>query len=1326
MSEPSLIDRQQGALRALEELLRQCQTQIATAEKQLASGRVAAVEQADQNQLLIDSQRDRTRQHAEATYTHTMQELEGRFQLEFGTAQQEYQTLKQRALARYEAEKTNTKKSLSEVGWETQTTFDATRNKPKRDFMEFDKQVKARAERLMQIGEEARAWLAECRLFRAPAINTEGSPDLTTVADPVVAFVQRQEQAEVLLARLLGHPLLKFFAGVGPFFIVLFVWLALIYPAGRLTEWHISWIAISGVAGVLIGGGIDLALYLLARGKVRQVFDPLGQALVDAELLRQHTMEVATARFQKEQAEIATRHQEEMSKANEKYQSARDAARQRRDEELARLEAKYPPKMAELRATYEADLTQCKQQHAHQLAEATAGHEKGMTDERQRAEHEMQSLAARAQSEAQAALTRWRDGVAQAEGEIAQLVADTNKAFPEWDQAAIDSWQPPEQLVHGVRFGQLTVRFDRLAADLEDRRLAQQHQAVYTMPALLDFPRRCSLLLRAAGVGRSRAVDVLQSVMLRILTAAPPGKVRFTIIDPVGLGQNFAGFMHLADYEEALVSGRIWTEPQQIEQRLSDMTVHMSNVIQKYLRNEYESIEHYNDQAGEVAEPFRVVVVANFPFGFTDAAMRYLMAVATTGARCGVYTLISVDTKLPLPHGFRIADLEASAAKLVWRDEAFVWKDETFERFPLQLDGLPDAEQFNQIIHKVGEGARNANRVEVPFEFIAPKPDQYWTSDSGRGIDVAIGRAGATKRQFLRLGRGTAQHMLIAGKTGSGKSTLLHALITNLALNYSPDEVQLYLIDFKKGVEFKTYAQFQLPHAKVIAIESEREFGLSVLQRLDAELKHRGDMFRDMNVQDLNAYRQAGGKETLPRILFIVDEFQEFFVEDDKIAQDVSLLLDRLVRQGRAFGIHVHLGSQTLGGTYSLARSTLGQFAIRIALQCSEADANLILSEENSAARLLSRPGEAIYNDANGRSEGNNLFQVVWLSDDRHEYYLKAIRELAQSRGVTTAGQIVFEGNIPADITKNHLLAAAIEKPGPVSLSALAWLGDAIAIKDPTAAIFRRQSGANVLLIGQQSEAALAMMMITSVSLSAQQPGAKFLILDGQAPDAMHVDQLPRVAAMLPGTIEAGSIRDTARMIGAMSEELERRQANASLEQPPIYLMIYDLQRFRDLRKADDDFGFSRGAEKPSPSKQLVALLREGPPLGLHVIVWCDTLNNVQRCFDRQTLREFETRVLFQMSVSDSSTLIDSPQASKLGPHRALLHSEERGLLEKFRPYRLPEAWWLEQVTKTLRERLPAAGGATTSGDNGAPSSSGPANGSSHEPTPGDSSPAMS
>src|SRR5205814_10206977 len=124
----------------------------------------------------------------------------------------------------------------------------------------------------------------------------------------------------------------------------------------------------------------------------------------------------------------------------------------------------------------------------------------------------------------------------------------------------------------------------------------------------------------------------------------------------------------------------------------------------------------------------------------------------------------------------------------------------------------------------------------------------------------------------LRLGRGVAQHALIAGKTGSGKSTLLHALVTNLSMWYAPDEVEFYLIDFKKGVEFKTYATHELPHARAIAVESDREFGLSVLQRIDAELTRRGEMFRKLGVQDIASFRTTEPPQISPRPLRVTHE----------------------------------------------------------------------------------------------------------------------------------------------------------------------------------------------------------------------------------------------------------------------------------------------------------------------------------------------------------------------------------------------------------------------------------------------------------------------
>ena len=107
------------------------------------------------------------------------------------------------------------------------------------------------------------------------------------------------------------------------------------------------------------------------------------------------------------------------------------------------------------------------------------------------------------------------------------------------------------------------------------------------------------------------------------------------------------------------------------------------------------------------------------------------------------------------------------------------------------------------------------------------------------------------------------------------------------------------------------------------------------------------------------------------------------------------------------------------------------------------------------AARLLSRPGEAIYNDANGLIEGNHPFQVVWLSDGEREQRLRQVAELARERHVIAPKPIVFEGNAAADPAENSLLSTALQSPPgaarPID-AARAWIGAAVAIKDPTEA----------------------------------------------------------------------------------------------------------------------------------------------------------------------------------------------------------------------------------------------------------------------------------
>jgi S-DNA-T family DNA segregation ATPase FtsK/SpoIIIE len=1234
-------------------------------------------------------------------------------------ATSEHDSRRQQALDDYEAAERAANKQQEVDTWQATTVFEAAHPGLLEQYYRVETRVNSHGETMVAIVDQAWQWLEHCRM--GPSWRDAPLPDNTDPdGDPFALLPECVSTAQNRLNDLRALVAPRFFVGVRPQMlsvaILLVSMLVSAVAVGGIssqTIWRWLWIGIA--LAVVAGVGTLVSLYQRARRRSAALCIEMRQSLAAAERYQQRCRVDAKAYYDSQRTKLSERHKREIREAGERHFSAmtqliadRDARLLEatndydqaekelvalRDRLVAEAHAKYPDKMSALRRQFEKD----------QVALQT-DREARTKESRQRHEADWNAMAA-----------VWRDGMARIYAAIDGMNEQCREMFPEWHAPAWQDWRPPTSPPQTLRFGQYAVRLADIPGGVStDPRLNGLGPDVLQLPALLPFPHSASMLIETTGDGRARGVQVLQAEMLRLLATVPPGKVRFTIIDPVGLGENFAGFMHLADFDDVLVTNRIWTEPAQIEARLADLTEQMENVIQKYLRNDFETIAEYNEFAGEVAEAFRILVVANFPVNFTETAARRLTSIAASGARCGVHVLMTYDSQQTLPLRFDIKDVERHATNLVWERDHFVWKHPDFEKYPLAVEQPPPEERFTQIVQLVGENAKDSRRVEVPFEYIAPKDDQWWSGSTSKGIDIALGRAGATKLQFLRLGQGTSQHVLVAGKTGSGKSTLLHALVTNLALTFSPAEIELYLIDFKKGVEFKTYATHELPHARVIAIESEREFGLSVLQKLDAELKRRGDLFRSVGVQDLNAFRKAEPDTTMPRILLVVDEFHELFVEDDKIAQDSGLLTDRLVRQGRAFGIHVLLGSQTLGGAYSLARSTLGQMAVRIALQCSETDAHLILSEENSAARLLNRPGEAIYNDANGRMEGNNPFQVVWLSDQKREEYLKRIRALADRDGKRWQNwQIVFEGNVPAVVSRNPLLHNLLQAPGWSELlgGPQAWLGEAIAIKDPTSAMFRPQNGSNLLLIGQRDESALGIMATSLLSIAAQMAPAvsetsnghpaaataKFYIVEAMRAERVVSGSLASLAGMLSTAsghpVRVAGRRDLDAVIGEIAEELARRQASESHDAPTLFLFIYDLARFRDLRREDDfiSHSFSGEPRPPSIGNQFCDILREGPAVGIHAIVWCDTLNNLHRAVDRQGIREFDLRVLFQMSNTDSSNLIDSPAASKLGPNLALFHNEEEGRLEKFRPYAWPTPEFIAHTVEQLQARRAAA-----------------------------------
>jgi hypothetical protein len=1288
---------------------------------------------------------------AEAIRTAAIEETDAKYERLRHAAEHEFQTTDERQRgehlartreieARFARELAELEQKYHDSSWVTSSVLDdSAEDSPKRVF-ERNRQLRERSheQQAAELAalETAYQSLAEERRWRGTPPPAPAAPPRTCdeaqsqFAGHVAAANAAAEQLRALkLPRLFVgfRPLLLFIVVLAAVFAPLFLLLdpALFeVSAGRVSP---PWIGLTTGAAFVIALVLVAVVYTLASLQQNDVLRDLQAHVFHAGWFHQSWLALARrdqqqqqAQFEARQVDFAAQRQEALDRYERAHAERRAELERARLHELHVADSACGEQQAALRAAHEATMAALEHESGMQR---TGEAERYATDlqQRQQALDEYSQQRRRRQAEHWHRLkTTWFESVRKVEaGADAARTADQRQFFA-WDELAGERWSPPAHVPSAVRIGEIEIDLqDWPGAVPQDMRLAPRSTHV-ALPVTLPFPASPSLLFKMSGAeGRAAAVRTLQTMLLRLLTLVPPGKLRFTILDPVGLGESFAGLMHLADYDELLVTRRIWTESGQIEERLADLTGHMENVLQKYLRNEFATIEQYNEYAGEVAEPYHILVISDFPAKFTEIAARRLTSIVTSGPRCGVYTLMSLDTQLDLPHNFQVSVLEEHLSTFVWRKGVLHATGGSLSRWPLKVDEPPPPETFTRIVKRVGEASRDARRVEVAFERVAPRPEQVWTGSSRSGIDVPLGRAGAMKLQHLRLGRGTSQHMLIAGKTGSGKSTFLHALITNAALHYSPDEIRFYLIDFKKGVEFKDYASFQLPHAEVIAIESDREFGVSALQRLDDVLKERGDLFRRHGVQDLAGFRDACPDEPLPRILLVIDEFQEFFVEDDKLSQTAALLLDRLVRQGRAFGIHVVLGSQTLGGAYSLARSTLGQVAVRVALQCSEADAHLILSEENSAARLLTRPGEAIYNDANGLLEGNHPFQVAWLPDDQRETYLRQIAALAERRAPVWPPAIVFEGNVPSDAARNVHLARLLAAPpatgtGAIPAAPQFWLGEAVEIKQPTAITFHRQTGANLLIVGNDADAAqgtvataivaLAAPLRTRIDEPAAQPddGASYpaiVLLDGSPRDSPEAGYWRSFARIFGDCVQLAGPRDAAELVARLAAEQQRRAAERDVAHPPAFLFIYNLSRFRDLRKSEDDFGLgsfgSSAGDKPvDPGKQFADLLAGGPECGLHTVIWCDSYNNVDRWFSRQSLRELEFRVAFQMNASDSSNLIDSPAASKLGVHRALLYREETGASEKFRPYGTPTREWLQSVQDRLSfgGKLPAVG----------------------------------
>lgn len=281
---------------------------------------------------------------------------------------------------------------------------------------------------------------------------------------------------------------------------------------------------------------------------------------------------------------------------------------------------------------------------------------------------------------------------------------------------------------------------------------------------------------------------------------------------------------------------------------------------------------------------------------------------------------------------------------------------------------------------------------------------EFWTESSQYEVSVPVGWDINHKEVCFEIGK-DQNHTLICGRSGSGKSNFLHVLIQNLAFYYAPDEVQLFLLDYKEGVEFNAYTDPILEHARLVSVASSVGFGVSFLSWLCGEMEKRSELFKQFKVKDLSDYRKH---DKMPRLIVVVDEFQVLFNSSSKETGAVNRYLTDLLKKGRSYGVHLVLATQTMRGG-EIDSSIKAQIANRIALPMDAEDSAKILDDD--VACEIQKP-EGIFNNNGGHQKYHTKMSIPKAPDD-FKFFLTKIHTEFNQRNLTPIDRKIYNGETP-------------------------------------------------------------------------------------------------------------------------------------------------------------------------------------------------------------------------------------------------------------------------------------------------------------------------
>ncbi|SFT45998.1 FtsK/SpoIIIE family protein [Actinopolyspora lacussalsi subsp. righensis] len=687
---------------------------------------------------------------------------------------------------------------------------------------------------------------------------------------------------------------------------------------------------------------------------------------------------------------------------------------------------------------------------------------------------------------------------------------------------------------------------------------------------------------------RDTAESLVQNLLLRMLSYYEPGLIRVHVWDTARLTGTLPGLFPLT--RSGLLTAH---DPTRLDDLLEELAEHIRRIHTTALLGGHTSLKSLAAETGHRGEPWRVAVLFGDGEPLKEEQQQQLQRVARNGLACGIQ-LIVVD--LPMTVNNALESVTLLAPDLARSSM-------TGPHLAIRPDEVPPRERVSRACSAISETFQSRRARVRTFDDLLP--EQLWTQDSTTGLSAPVG---FFEGEPVRISLGdTSPHTLIGGPSGSGKTNFLYGMLGSLAARYSPDELEMYLLDFKEGVSFAQFTPGNrdpswLPHARLVGVNvnTDREFGLALLRFLATEMRRRADAAKEQEVTKLEELRQRDPKGRWPRIVSVIDEFQYLFAERDAVSSQAATLLEDVARRGRSQGIHLVLASQDVSGIEAFwgKPAIFEQFILRVALP----KARRVLVDNNTTALELPR-WHAVVNHESGVKHGN---EVVRVPDATASETFDSLQHRLWERHLWETGRRnalpprLFDGShLPGLIGTSdfdELRPVTTRRPRVL-------LGQVIDVRGTAAALsFERSPGRNLAVLGSAQVDATAVLGTSALSLGRQfSPGrAAFTIAtltEDTSEDAWAVASTLRDAGHTVTFIGPGELGETLRGLSDLVDERSGSGGTGS-DAVPHYLLCYAVDAAQSILERKEPESRVSGLD------QLRKTLKQGPECGVHTIGW--------------------------------------------------------------------------------------------------------------------------